>query len=888
MSDALARLTAALVDRYTIQRELGVGGMATVYLAEDIKHHRKVAIKVLRPELSAAMGSERFLREIETTANLRHPHILPLYDSGTTGEDEGRGFPRPSLYYVMPFIEGESLRDRLDREKQLPLEDALRIAREVADALSYAHSRGVIHRDIKPENILLDSGHAVVADFGIARAVAAAGGERLTETGMAIGTPTYMSPEQAAGESDLDGRTDLYALACVLYEMLAGQPPFTGPTTESIVRQHIVGAPPPITQFRPAVPADVVGVLEKALAKTPADRFNPVAQFADALDRAGTTTSPISAPRSRWLIPAAALVIVAAVAAGFLLRGRGQSDALPVIARTTQVTRDPGLELDPALSPDGTLIAYAQGPAMHMQIYVQPISGGRRVALTADSTDNFRSPQWSPDGTQIAFAANDGIFVVASLGGAPRRVMRVPASDEAYGTASNSTLAGLAWAPDGQRLAYADAVSGLHVIAIAGGTPVSVATPGNPSSPAWSPDGSRIAFVSGNSGFTYGTGYLGNVGISSIWVVPVAGGAATRVSDAEHLNTSPLWTTSGKGLYWVSNIGGSRDIYLMSVDGKGRPAGEPQRLTTGVEAHGISRSADGAQLAYSTFKTYSNIWSLPIPRAGAVSIASAREVTSGYQTIEMLDISPDGRFLVFDSDRDGNPEIYRMSSAGGEPLRLTTDAAGDFGPAWSPDGKEIVFHSLRAGSRDLYTMLADGTGLTRRTTWPAHELDARWSPDGTMLAYESFTDTTNAQPSFGILPLDGGEGSVKLLDFPGDFIAWEPTGSRLTYHSADGMRVVPSSGGTSRLLVDNAADGGIASLGIWSPDGATYYYLTRRPTGWEIRAIPGEGGASRTVVRFDDPARQPTRYGFSTDGRHFYLTLGSNESDIGVLQLKPR
>ncbi len=274
MSDVAERLAAALADRYRIERQLGAGGMATVYLAQDRKHQRRVAIKVLRPEIAAAIGAERFLREITTTANLHHPHILALYDSGESGD---------FLYYVMPFVEGESLRDRLTREKQLPLDDALQISREVADALSYAHSRGVIHRDIKPENILLESGHALVADFGIAKAVSAAGGETLTQAGMAIGTPPYMSPEQAAGAETLDGRSDLYSLACVLYEMLAGQPPFTGPTVESVIHQHISVDPRPITNLRPAVPPEIAGALARALAKTPADRFNPVAQFGEAL-----------------------------------------------------------------------------------------------------------------------------------------------------------------------------------------------------------------------------------------------------------------------------------------------------------------------------------------------------------------------------------------------------------------------------------------------------------------------------------------------------------------------------------------------------------------------------------------------------------------------------
>jgi len=297
-------LASAVADRYRIERELGQGGMATVYLADDVKHRRKVAIKVLRPELAAALGAERFLREIETTANLRHPHILPLYDSG-----EADGF----LFYVMPYVEGESLRERLIREKQLPIADALAIAREVADALGYAHARGVVHRDIKPENILLEGGHAVVADFGIARAVSAAGADRLTQTGMSVGTPLYMSPEQAAGDRDLDGRSDLYSLGCVLYEMLGGQAPFTGPTAAAVARQHLVTEAAPVTNLRPTVPAEVAGALARTLAKNPADRFNPAAQFVQALSTAAVAAPPVSSPAG-WKSP----LPLALVAAGVL------------------------------------------------------------------------------------------------------------------------------------------------------------------------------------------------------------------------------------------------------------------------------------------------------------------------------------------------------------------------------------------------------------------------------------------------------------------------------------------------------------------------------------------------------------------------------------------
>jgi len=306
MTEELERLTKALVDRYRILRELGRGGMASVYLAEDLRHHRQVAVKVLAPELASALGAGRFLREIEIAAGLDHPHILPLHDSG-----EADGL----LFYVMPYVDGGTLRDRLDREKQLPLDDALQIAREVADALSYAHAHDVVHRDIKPENILLTGGHARVADFGIARAVGAVGKERLTRTGLAVGTLAYMSPEQISASGDIDGRSDLYSLGCVLFEMLAGTPPFVG-SMESVTRQHLVADPPPITSRRAAVPPQVAAAIMRALSKTPADRFNPAAQFADALRPVELTLSSVeTATRLPWLAtnPAGAAAVFLAV-----------------------------------------------------------------------------------------------------------------------------------------------------------------------------------------------------------------------------------------------------------------------------------------------------------------------------------------------------------------------------------------------------------------------------------------------------------------------------------------------------------------------------------------------------------------------------------------------
>jgi serine/threonine-protein kinase len=303
------QLAKALGDRYRVDRELGRGGMAVVYLAEDLKHERMVALKVLRPELTAALGAERFLREIKITARLDHPHILPLLDSGEAGD---------ILYYVMPHVEGESLRDRMGREGQLPLEDALQMAQEVADALGYAHSHDVIHRDIKPENILLSGGHARVADFGIARAITTAAGGRLTETGIAIGTPLYMSPEQLSAEGALDGRSDLYSLGVVLYEMLAGEPPYTGPTAQAVLARKSSGDIPKISTIREAVPSGVEAAVLRALAKTPADRFVTAQQFSQALVPSTDGSPPVS-PKKRGSsikLAATAVVVLVVVALG--------------------------------------------------------------------------------------------------------------------------------------------------------------------------------------------------------------------------------------------------------------------------------------------------------------------------------------------------------------------------------------------------------------------------------------------------------------------------------------------------------------------------------------------------------------------------------------------
>src|SRR5688500_3266853 len=358
MTDVMPRLAAAVSDRYRIERELGAGGMATVYLAHDLKHGRDVAVKVLHPDLGAALGGERFLSEIKTTARLQHPHILPLLDSG-----DADGL----LYYVMPYVTGETLRARLERERQLPIDDALRIAREASDALGAAHALGIVHRDVKPENILLQGGHALVADFGIALAAQQAGTARMTQTGLLLGTPQYMSPEQAMGEKAVDARSDIYALGAVTYEMLVGDPPFTGSSAQAIVAKVLTEKPAAPRAVRDTVPASVEHAVLRSLAKLPADRWATMEKFAEALTRVDSqggdarhaaARRTMSAPRRRLAAAALAGAFVATTALAWWL-GRHSAAAEVPWSSFSQLTDASGVETSPSVSPDGESFAYA-------------------------------------------------------------------------------------------------------------------------------------------------------------------------------------------------------------------------------------------------------------------------------------------------------------------------------------------------------------------------------------------------------------------------------------------------------------------------------------------------------------------------------------------------
>ena len=552
-------LKEALRERYLLERELGQGGMATVYLARDLRHDRLVAVKVLRPELAATLGSERFLQEIATAARFQHPHILPLLDSGDAG-----GF----LYYVMPYVEGESLRGRLARQGELPIHEAVKILAEVCDALAYAHARGVVHRDIKPDNVLLSGRHALVTDFGVAKALSeATGRQQLTTAGVALGTPAYMAPEQAAAEPNIDHRVDIYALGVLGYELVSGRPPFTGRTAQEVLAAHITQKPQPLCARRVACPPELESVILRCLEKLPADRWQSADELLAELEPLATpsggttptatrpTPAVAAAPRRAWGLWLGALAVLLGVAgAAALVLSRTPP---PVqLGRRVQMTLTPGLEIDPALSPDGKFVAFVAGPLSATRLYVRQVDGGTPTAISRENNGFAREPRWSPDGQRLLFTSARGIEMIPAFGGVSRLLVGFP---------PRAAWIDAAWSPDGQSIVFSSGDS-VFTRPVNGGTGRGLARLAEAHSCSWSPNGRWIACVSGNPQFVRNEEF-GNIANSSVWVIPSSGGLPVRVTDDQSLNTSPAWFPQPISLLFVSNREGGRDIYQVALTG---------------------------------------------------------------------------------------------------------------------------------------------------------------------------------------------------------------------------------------------------------------------------------------------------------------------------------
>ncbi len=872
------RLSQALAGRYTLLRELGSGGMATVYLADDVKHRRKVAVKVLRPDLAATLGPERFLREIEIAAGLSHPHILPLLDSG-----DADGF----LYYVMPYVDGESLRARIAREGELPAPEAARLLAEVTDALAYAHARGVVHRDIKPDNVMLSGRHALVMDFGVAKAVSeATGRQTLTTAGVALGTPSYMSPEQCAADPHIDHRADIYAVGAMGYELLAGRPPFVGATPQAVLAAHVTQPAEPVGRLRTGLPAVLEATIMRCLAKRPADRFQSADELRAQLEPLATPSGgltptgllPVVAPpgrRARVALVGLGVVVLAglAAAASLLLR---RPPAVLSLGRATQVTFDPGLEIDPALSPDGKFVAYVAGPEQALQLYVRQVGGGSPVRVVDEPGANHHLPRWSPDGSELLYNTDDGIFVVPALGGTPRQAV---AGGLVGPSGFSAPMAHSAvWSGDGRRIYYVGRDT-IYERTLGRAAPRAVAAAKAAYDLALSPDGKLLAYAAGNPFFVISGSAFGNIAPSDVWVVPVGGGEATRVSGGSGMNLSPAWLAGG-GLLYISNRDGTRDLYLQRLGRGGRPDGAAARLSSGLNAGAVSVSADGHRIAYSVYTSTSNIWSLPI-EAHALSVSQAQPVTKGNQSIESLATSLDGAWLAFDANRTGNSDIYRMRLPDGEPERLTDDPADDFAPAYSPDGRWIAFHSFRNGTRDIFVMPAAGGPATAVTNSPRQEQNAFWTPDGASLVYFVSSEggievVTRGTAGWGTpRPLARVDGALCGVDRSGSLVA--PT--------ADSVWAVPLDGGPARTLPITAGRGEPHSCAL-SPDGRTLYVRRAEPHGGgAIWAAPVVGGQGHMIVSFDDPSRQSARGVFAVSASRVYFTLDDRQSDVWVAEL---
>ncbi len=881
-SDLQSQLQEVLGAAYRIDRELGGAGMSRVFVATETELERQVVIKVLPPDLAAGINIDRFRREIQLAARLQHPHIVPLLAAGAKGS---------LLYYTMPFIGGENLRTRLTRTRELPVQEATKILREVADALSYAHEMGVVHRDIKPENIIMSGNHALVLDFGVARALSSATSETstegptLTSLGIALGTPAYMAPEQAVADPHVDARADIYALGIVGYELLAGRTPFAGMNQQQMLSAHVVQKPDNVTQYRPQIPPGLANVIMRAIEKHPSDRFQTADDMHNALEpysvTSGATAPTLAIPSAkkpfRWTpqrIAVAAgiagVVVMGFIASTFAFKG---SSAAYVVGTTKQITNAAGLEIQPNISPDGKTIAYTSLYPSGFRVFVRQVAGGRAIPLT-DSTRDSEWPRWSPDGSKIIyFSADSRSFVIPAFGGVSTQI------------GDTARLVECSWSHAGDKTACAAVQGGIVIgdASAASRRPIPKST-GNDgaSAPAWSRDDKLIAYVRGNPLFLIGSG-IGNLAPSSIWVARADGGDPVQVTEKAHLNTSPVWTPDGSLLY-VSSLNGNRDIYMQRLGGDLKPRGEPVRLTTGLNAHSIALDKTGTTLVYSVFTPSSNIW------AASVNGGEMRQLTRGTQTIEAVSVSPDGKWLAYDSNVNGNADIYRMPVDGGEPEQLTHNGADNFAPWWSPDGKQIAYHSLVNGNRDIFVMDASGANVVQVTTSKSEELAPGWIDNGNAISFQVYPDSV-----FIVRKTGGKWGTPKFLVRSGigtsngvDMILGTDSGKICATCKAGVYRVDPDGAHPSPLNTA-AVEKFIAYPGTitWSSASGVFVSIAEKDGGQSIWQLSLNGQPAKRVLRFTDPSRQLFRaMNITADARNIYFILGDLQSDIWTMELK--
>ena len=742
MPDQLPRLTDALADRYRLERELGQGGMATVYLAEDLRHRRMVAIKVLRPELAAIIGAERFLTEIKVTASLQHPHILPLFDSGETGGQ---------VFYVMPYVAGESLRTRLEREHQLPVTEAIRITQEIASALEYAHRQGVIHRDIKPENILLHDGRALVADFGIALAVSNASGARLTQTGLSLGTPGYMSPEQAAGERTVDARSDVYSLGAVCYEMLAGQPPFVAPTAQALIAKLMTETPLPPSRSRKSVPPHVDAAILAALEKLPADRPSTTAAFVAALtaESAALPTRTVVRRRPEWWGALLGGVVLGLVTGGLVasrLLDRSMHDGRDQRAQLTFT----GQAIRPALSPDGAFVAYidrrcehAQVDRCRMSLLVQEVGSTQSVPILV-GWSRLSSPRWSHDGAVIVVAgeldsARSGLFAIPRLGGATRPLGPAGAFDTHPGDDSIIVVS----ARGSKAVAL---IMRLTDGAVIDSIPLQF---GGIRAVSWAPEGRRLAF---------------RTHADTLRIVARDG----RETGSRFLRSRAdlRWTTSGDAvLAFGTGIAREDDLLRIPVDDSGRIHGAPEVVMSRVPTlyqgeFDVARRT--GRIAFATGTSTEDLWTFELGHGAA----TGRQRTRGTTWYGSPALSPDGSTAFYLRGDALGDNVYSLRLSDGTEEALTSQRwPGSDAVRISDDGHRLVYEHTGERNRILEVLELPSRRVTSREVaegsdliWPVGErgilqsgrgsalviLDSLDAPARQLVILDSLTDFTFA------------------------------------------------------------------------------------------------------------------------------------------------
>ena len=804
------QLRMSLADRYRIERELGAGGMATVYLAQDLKHDRKVAVKVLKPELAAVIGAERFVVEIKTTAALQHPHILPLFDSG-----QADGF----LYYVMPFIDGETLRTKLDREHQFGIEEAVRITSQVADALDYAHRHGVIHRDIKPENILLHDGRPMVADFGIALALSAAAGGRMTETGMSLGTPHYMSPEQATAEKEITGRSDIYSLGSVLYEMLTGNPPHVGATAQQIIMKIIAEEVEPVTAYRKSVPPNVAAAVARAVEKLPADRFATAAEFARALNDTGYNPSPTGPTGTVAHLRAGArsgagrllwgAVGMALLCAGLAAWGWYQVRRLTSAPTTWQyVTLGDTLEISPlapslALSPDGHTLVFKEN-AVDGLLWMK--RDGALDPVPIPGTIRANDPVFSPDGEWVAYIADQKLTKVRLTSGSI--VVVADSASGGYG--------GAAWLDDGTLVYASTDLRELRRVPAAGGPSVSVLT---------------------NADMT-GTG-LGHPtplpGARGVIFEACTSGCVTmslRVLDLRTGKAKQLVAEAGEGWYLPGGhllysrrdgvmMAAPFDLDRLELTGPAVPVLQRVQFFFGFPQFAWSPSG---RVVYATSGNENGELTMArVTPAGAVTVIDPGQ--SGFYT--SFAISPDGRRLALGIGAGtGALNIWTQQLDRG-PLQRFTFGGADRRPAWSPDGKMIAFIRDTAGTSRVMGRAIDGNHADTLLVHSSRQMQSvEWSRDGKWLVVR----TDNGEPGAGDIlgfRTDGDSTPVPLAATPYSELspALSPDGKWLAYTSNESgraevyLRPFPNTNAGRRQI--STGGGGSPR---WAPDSRTLYF----------------------------------------------------------------